>query len=400
MTFPHPNQPLDLLGGRTPAQFMKSHWQRKPLLIRQAIPGFKPPVGIPELKRMARRDDVASRLIWREDKQWQMEQGPFARLPKASEPDWTLLVQSVDLHHDAAAELMHRFRFIPDARLDDVMISIATDGGGVGPHFDSYDVFLLQAVGRREWRVGRQRDLELQPDLPLKILRRFEPEATYVLEPGDMLYLPPQVAHDGIARGDCMTISIGFRAPDQATLARGMLEAAAEQVLARAGLPSGPYGEPALPGPRLAGRYRDPGQAATARPAELPDGLAAAALDAVGRVRFDEALAHRFLGCWLTEPGASAVFDTPAADGPDLAAHWPGAGTLRLDRRTRMLYRGKQLFINGETAPVPASAALRKLADARRLACADPSARGLTDEERECLTQWMDDGWLVYDPGL
>ncbi|ANN71159.1 cupin domain-containing protein [Bordetella bronchialis] len=397
MTIPHPDQPLDLLGGRTPAAFMKAYWQRKPLLIRQAIPGFKPPLSIAEIKRMARQDEVASRLIWREEGQWNMEHGPFARLPKASAPDWTLLVQSVDLHHDAAAELMHRFRFIPDARLDDVMISIATDGGGVGPHFDSYDVFLLQAVGRREWRIGRQRDLSLEPDLPLKILRRFEPETTYVLEPGDMLYLPPQVAHDGIAQGDCMTISIGFRAPDQATLARGMLEAAAEQVLARAGQPSGPYGEPALPGPRLDGRYRDPGLAPTANPAQLPDGLTAAALAAVGRVRFDEALAHRFLGCWLTEPGATAVFDAPTEDGPDLVADWPAAGLLRLDRRSRILYRGRQLFINGETAPVSASAPLRRLADARSLACDDPLAGKLTEEERACLMQWLDDGWLRYE---
>ncbi|ARP87468.1 ribosomal protein uL16 3-hydroxylase [Bordetella genomosp. 9] len=398
MTVPHPDQPLALLGGLTPAQFMKRWWQRKPLLIRQAIPGFKPPIGVTELKRMARRDDVASRLIWRENGQWQMEHGPFARLPKAAEPDWTLLVQSVDLHSDAATELMHRFRFVPDARLDDVMVSIATDGGGVGPHFDSYDVFLLQAVGRREWRIGRQRDLSLQPDLPLKILRRFEPEETYILEPGDMLYLPPQVAHDGIAQGDCMTISIGFRAPDQATLARGMLEAAAEQVLARAGLPSGPYGEPALPGPRLDARYRDPGQAATTHPAELPDGLIGAALQAVGRIRFDETLAHRFLGCWLTEPGAQAVFDPTPADGPDLQARWPDTGLLKLDRRTRMLYRGRQLFINGETAPVPASAVLRRLADDRYLACDARTGLSLNDAERDCLTQWLDDGWLHYIP--
>lgn len=399
MTAPHPDEPLMLLGGRTPARFMQTHWQRKPLLIRQAIPGFKPPLSIVELKRMARQDDVASRLIWREDGLWQMEQGPFARLPKASEPDWTLLVQSVDLHSDAAAELMHRFRFVPDARLDDVMISIATDGGGVGPHFDSYDVFLLQAVGRREWRIGRQRDLSLAPDLPLKILRRFEPEATYVLEPGDMLYLPPQIAHDGIAQGDCMTISIGFRAPDQATLARGMLEAAAEQVLARAGQPTGPYGEPALPGPRLQARYRDPAQAATTRPAELPDGLAAAALDAVSRVRFDEALAHRFLGCWLSEPSTNAVFASPAQYGPDLLADWPQTGQLRLDRRTRMLYRGRQLFINGETVPIPPTPALRLLADTRQLACDDRMARRLSDTERECLMQWLDDGWLIYEAG-
>ncbi|WP_415830141.1 cupin domain-containing protein, partial [Bordetella pseudohinzii] len=237
------DQPLALLGGLSPNDFMRRHWQRKPLLIRQAIPGFKPPETLAALKKLARRDDVESRLIWREQGQWQMENGPFARLPKASEPDWTLLVQSVDLHSDAAAELMQRFRFVPDARLDDLMISIASDGGGVGPHFDSYDVFLLQAAGKRRWRYGRQKDLSLQPDLPLKILSRFEPEHEAVLEPGDMLYLPPQAAHDGVALGDdCMTISIGFRAPTQAALARGLLEAAADPAMARIGLLGGPYG--------------------------------------------------------------------------------------------------------------------------------------------------------------
>ncbi|MEN7520489.1 cupin domain-containing protein, partial [Bordetella pertussis] len=255
----NPATALALLGGLAPADFMRRYWQRKPLLIRQAIPGFKPPASIAALRQLARRDDVEARLIWREQGQWNMENGPFARLPKAGEPDWTLLVQSVDLHHDAVSALLQQFRFIPDARLDDIMISVAGDGGGVGPHFDSYDVFLLQASGRRRWRYGRQKDLSLQPDLPLKILSRFEPEEEHVLEPGDMLYLPPQAAHDGVAEGgDCMTISIGFRAPSQAMLARGLLEAAADQVMARVGLLGGPYGEPPLPGARLDGLYRDP----------------------------------------------------------------------------------------------------------------------------------------------
>jgi 50S ribosomal protein L16 3-hydroxylase len=397
----NPDKPLDLLGGLTPAQFMQRHWQHKPLLIRQAIPSFKPPLSIAAIKQMARRDEVQSRLIWREGDEWQMEEGPFARLPKAGEEGWTLLVQGVDLHDDAAAELMHLFRFIPDARLDDVMISIATNGGGVGPHFDSYDVFLLQAVGRREWRVGRQRDLSLQPGLPLKILRDFQPDETHVLEAGDMLYLPPQVAHDGIAVGnDCMTISIGFRAPDRATLARGMLEAAADQVMARAGLPAGPYAEPALPGPALKGLYRDRGQAAVAQPAQLPEQLVTCALQAVNELRFDEALATRFLGCWLTEPAASTVFEGMPDESIDLATEWPEGGRLLLDRRTRMLYRGRQLFVNGEAAAVPASAALRLLADERSLPCDSRAAQRLNDSERVCLTQWLDDGWISYESGI
>jgi 50S ribosomal protein L16 3-hydroxylase len=387
------DQPYDLLGGLSPDTFMRRHWQRKPLLIRNAIANFKPPLTLAGVKQLAKNDEVQSRLIWREDERWQMEHGPFARLPKAGEPGWTLLVQSVEQHSDAAAELMQRFRFIPDARLDDIMISIATDGGGVGPHFDSYDVFLLQAVGQRRWRIGRQRDLSLEPGLPLKVLSHFEPEEEYVLNPGDMLYLPPQVAHDGIAMGDCMTISIGFRAPTEAVLARGMLDAAADQVMARIGQPCGPYGEPPLPGPKLAGLYRDPGQSAVDTPAALPQNLVEAALKAVAKVSFDPALAHRFLGCWLTEPGQTTYFDD-ASDDIDLAEAWPESGALVLDRRSRMLYRDKQLFINGEVAEAPATPALRLLADERRLPLSHPSCKSLSLNAREMLSEWLAHGWL------
>lgn len=389
----NPNKPLAMLGGITPAEFMKTYWQRKPLLVRQAFSNFKSPLSITELKKMSKRDEVESRLIWRENKQWQMECGPFARLPKATEPDWTLLVQSVDIHNDGACELMNQFRFIPDVRLDDMMISLATAGGGVGPHFDSYDVFLLQAHGRRRWQFGQQKDLTLVPNLPLKILKNFAPEQEFVLEPGDMLYLPPQAAHDGVALDDCMTISIGFRAPDEAALARGMLEAAADQIFARAGIASGPYGEPALPGPKLDAIYRDPGQSATKNPAQIPDRMIEAAIKAAAKIQFNEALANRFLGCWLTEPNQAAVFDAfdfnEDSDGQlEPYTHWS------LDRRTRMLYRGQQLFINGEVASVRAEPALKILADERELRGDHPAANKLSDEAKDALTEWLEDGWI------
>ena len=234
------------------------------------------------------------------------------------------------------------------------------------------------------------------PGLPLKILSQFEPEHEAVLEPGDMLYLPPQAAHDGVAIGDgCVTVSIGFRAPTQAMLARGLLEAAADQAMARIGLLGGPYGEPALPGPRLDGLYRDPGQPATAQPAALPDALVQATLATLDKLRFDDALAARFLGCWLTEPNQMAVFDSPL-EHVELEHDWPDRGRLMLDRRSRMLYRDKQLFINGETAMVRAEPALRLLADARSLDCTDPACRKLSDEARSCLADWLDSGWLHY----
>jgi len=381
----NPHTPARLLGGLTPAQFMQRHWQRKPLLIRGAFERFQPPLTIPQVKRLARRDDVESRLVWRESGRWHMERGPFSRLPPAREPGWTLLVQGVNLHDDGAAALMSQFRFVPDARLDDLMISIATDQGGVGPHFDSYDVFLLQGSGRRRWRIGKQRNLELDPEAPLKILQRFDPAEEFVLEAGDMLYLPPAYAHDGIAEGDdCMTLSIGFRSPSLEELARGMLEFASDSLAER-------------PPAALRGHYRDPGQPAVDRPAALPESMVEAALAAVSAVKFDPQLASRYLGCWLTEPKPEVVFEPANPDAlPDLEHNWPAAGVLALDRRTQMIYRGKLLFINGEVAPVPAGAALRTLADDRRLPCDAPASARLKDEERATLQEWLEAGWVHY----
>ena len=195
---------------------MRKHWQKKPLLVRQAIPDFKAAIPRAELLAMTGQEGVESRLIQHlEDGSWKLSHGPLSRrsLPALNKPGWTVLVQGVDTHDDKVHELLQQFRFVPESRLDDLMISFATDQGGVGAHFDSYDVFLLQAHGKRRWRIGRQKDFTLQPDVPLKILANFEAEEEFVLEPGDMLYLPPRYAHDGVAEGECMTYSIVFRSP-------------------------------------------------------------------------------------------------------------------------------------------------------------------------------------------
>lgn len=389
--------PLALLGDISPAEFMRDYWQRKPLLIRQAIPGFKPSLSIADIKNLVRREEVESRLIWHDDKGWHMKTGPFKRLPGARQPDWTVLAQNVDAHDDNMAALMHQFRFISDARLDDAMISIATDGGGVGPHFDSYDVFLLQAVGQRRWRISTQQDLSLVAGLPLKILANFQAEQEFVLEPGDMLYLPPHVAHDGVAQGDCMTISIGFRAPTAGALARGLLDAAGDQVMARLGDDSGLYANPPLPGPVLGDTYKDPGTPATTHPAQLPDALIDAALDAVQRITFTPELAERFLGQWLTEPSRAACFE-PGDQSLDLTRSLPGDGCFVPDRCTRMMYRGNNLFINGEVAPIPANPWLKRLADERLLTAAELKKAQPSDDALNMLTAWLDDGWIRHLP--
>lgn len=369
--------PLSLLGGLSPAQFMRRHWHRKPLLVRQAIANFQPPLGRAGLFALAEQEGVESRLIECKTGQWSFRHGPFARraLPPLSRKEWTLLVQGVDLHDEGVHRLLQNFRFVPDARLDDLMISYASDGGGVGPHFDSYDVFLLQAQGRRRWRIGRQRNLELRDDVPLKILAYFEPEQEFVLEPGDMLYLPPRYAHDGIAEGECMTYSIGFRAPARTELAHELLTRLVDD------------DEDGVPDVR----YRDAGQPAVARPGAIPAALQDFARDALRRALEVPRAVERALGEHLTEPKASVWFD-PVDDG----AWLPGQGVV-LDRRTRMAYDAHHVFINGESylAAGRDATLMRALADQRRL-----SARALaraSDDALDLLASWAESGWVHAD---
>ena len=354
---------------------MRRYWEKKPLLIRGAIPGFQPLLDRTELLDLAAQDDVESRQVVQAqaDKQgkWRLKHGPFPRksLPPFKTPGWTVLVQGVDLHDERVHQLMNQFRFVPDARLDDLMISYATDGGGVGPHFDSYDVFLLQAHGRRRWRIGRQKDLTLLPDMPVKILANFVPEQEFVLEPGDMLYLPPHWAHDGIAEGECMTYSIGFRSPSKGEMARELLQCLAEQAADEAG--------PAI--------YRDPDQPAVARSAEMPAGILKFAQDALRAALKDPLGLQRSLGEVLTEPKAHVWF------------HGGGSfegGGVRLDRRTRMLFDDKHVFINGESYRAAGADArrMRQLADDRELSATEVDK--LSEPAQELLAQWCEDGWL------
>lgn len=368
---------LPLLGGLTPQQFLREYWHKKPLLIRQAIPGFKPLFTREQLAAMTQRDDVESRLITHFGKRWQLQRGPLETVPPFTRKPWTMLVQGVNLHDDAADELMQQFRFIPDARLDDLMISYATDGGGVGPHFDSYDVFLLQAHGRRQWRIGPQKDLSLVEGLPLKILRNFEPEQEYVLEPGDMLYLPPHYAHDGVAVGECMTYSIGFRTPHFQELGEAFLQFMAESI-------------------ELDGIYADPDLAPTSRPAEISGAMLDQVSEQIARIRFERDDIAVFLGEYLSEPKPSVFFDPPARKmSRDKFLQTAARRGLKLSRKTRMLYRGRQLFINGESFTMGRAdrAALVALADRRRLD--GQEMQDTSEDVRDALYTWYQDGWLA-----
>lgn len=205
-----------ILGHLSPGEFLDKYWQKKPLLIRQALPHFGSPLDADEIAGLACENGIESRLIHKKTSGWSLQTGPFdpdelGRLPGR---DWTLLVQDVEKHLPDLADYLDLFSFIPHWRIDDLMISVAANGGGVGPHADAYDVFLLQANGRRRWSIAEKFDPAFRENMDVRVLKRFDAEQDWILEPGDMLYLPPNVAHDGVALEDgCMTWSIGFRAP-------------------------------------------------------------------------------------------------------------------------------------------------------------------------------------------
>jgi len=367
---------LPLLGNITPAEFLRDYWHKKPLLIRAAIPGFKPLLTFAKLAEMARLNHVESRLVTLQGNEWNMQHGPLAELPPRDEKGWTMLVQGVNLHDERADELLRQFRFVPDARLDDLMISFATDGGGVGPHYDSYDVFLLQAHGKRRWRISAQQDKTLIEGLPLKILANFTPEEEFVLEPGDMLYLPPHYAHDGIAEGDCMTYSIGFRQPAYQELGEAFLQFMADSI-------------------DLPGRYSDPQLQATDKPAEIPREMLATITDELNKVKWDKDDVTIFVGEYLSEPKHNVFFTGPAK--PLTMGRFMESAAkkgLKLSPKTLMLYRGKHVFINGESfaAGRADKTVLDLLANDRRLDGA--ALENATDDVLEALYTWYGDGWL------
>ena len=373
-----PSAARALLGGHTTRAFLARCWHKEALLVRAAVPGFAGVITRDELFALAARDDVASRLVQRVRDRYTLDEGPFAAraLKRLPPRDWTLLVQGVNLHSDAADALLRRFAFIPYARLDDLMVSYAAPGGGVGPHYDSYDVFLLQATGTRRWRYGRQRDLRLRPGAPLKILQRFTPQHDATLATGDMLYLPPDFAHDGIALDACTTYSIGFRAPLNQELAEAFLDHVRDTV-------------------SVPGRYADPDLRATRASGRIDARMRRRVAQAIAQVRWDGGDVARFLGRYLTEPKPQVVFAPGRRRSRGEFHRSIGRAGVRLDRRTQLLYDDTRYYINGDDAPLPASgaAALRKLADQRALpaeACA-----ALSTEMIDMLHEWHRHGFLA-----
>ncbi|HET9580363.1 MAG TPA: cupin domain-containing protein [Usitatibacter sp.] len=335
------------------AAFMRRHWQREPLLVRGAFPRFADPLAPAEVLELASSEDAQSRLVQHRGRRWLLEHGPFApsRLKQLPRRDWTVLVQDTNHFSPRADALLAGFDFIPHARIDDVMVSYAVPGGGVGPHVDSYDVFLLQGTGRRRWQISRQEDRSFVPGLPLRILERFRPEQEWVLEAGDMLYLPPGVAHDGVAETQCLTWSIGFRAPSDAEIVEGFLDYLRDTL-------------------QVEGHYGDRGARPALHPGAIPEALLEHFRRTVRRIRWSAADVRAYAGRQLSEPKAHVFFAPPRKPLAlrDFAAACGRSG-LALDSRSRLLFSGTMFFLNGEALEVPAGARalMRRLADARGL---------------------------------
>lgn len=367
--------------GLDAARFLKRHWQKEPLLVRGAFPAFRDGLSRSRLAALACREDVESRLIshapTRGGTRYRVDHGPLGRraFARLDRPDATVLVQGVNLHVPGVKPVLDAFGFIPLARRDDLMVSDASPGGGVGPHVDSYDVFLLQARGRRLWRIARTFDDTLVEDAPLKRLANFEAEEEYLLEPGDFLYLPPGVAHDGIALDACATWSIGFRAPCAAELLQGWLSFVEDRF-------------------DRDERYADPDLKAQPSAAWLSDQFVQRARDLLGSAAFDAVMFEHFLGEYLTEPKPHVRFRAPAR--PHSAEVFAGRlqrAHVVLAAASAMLYRGRCVYMNGEACPLPARAmrSASLLADRRELGPAprhDPAWI-------EALYDWYCSGYLL-----
>jgi len=355
--------------------FLARYWQKKPLFARGALPRFANVLARAQIFELACRDDVESRLVTGARKSWRVEHGPFRRRDLMHLPprEWTLLVNGIESVLPCARELQQAFDFIPYARHDDVMVSYAAPGGSVGPHFDSYDVALVQGAGTRRWQISAQRDLELVPGAPLKILRRFRAQREWTVEAGDVLYLPPRYAHHGIALDDCITWSVGFRAPGRQEIIERFLDFLRDQ-------------------PRADQIYRDPWLKPQRRAAAIGPDMLHKMETMLASLKWTAADIERCVGEYLTEPRAGAVFRCARRiSAPRLAALAHARG-VRLALPTRMLTSGKKIFINSETVVAPAAsvAALHRLADTREL----PALTRINAATRALLYEWYRAGYI------
>jgi 50S ribosomal protein L16 3-hydroxylase len=367
---------------------MRDYWQKKPLLIRQAIPDFESPIDADELAGLALEEEVESRLVIEHgERPWELRRGPFAEdeFGKLPEREWTLLVQAVDQFVPEVGELLEHFRFLPSWRIDDVMISYAAPGGSVGPHFDNYDVFLLQGAGKRHWQIGQMCDSDsaLLEHADLRILANFQATDEWTLEPGDMLYLPPRLAHSGVAVDDCLTYSVGFRAPSAAEVLTHFTDFLSQY----------------LPDEE---RYTD----ADAQPVSDPHQIQRDALDRLKGLlaehMSDERMLLTWFGQFMTEPRYPELVVGPELEEEDLLGSLDQGAVLIRNPSARLAWSEVDedllLFASGQSRLLPG-----KLRDLLKMICAADALHAenlgpwLADEDgRNLLCELVKQGSLGF----
>ncbi|WP_103029561.1 cupin domain-containing protein [Salinibacter altiplanensis] len=383
-----------VLGDRSPTDFLDTYWQSRPLVVRDALPDFRSPLSPEELAGLACEDDVASRLILKEggEHPWELRHGPFASADFLDLPatHWTLLVQEVDRLLPEVGALLDHFRFLPAWRLDDVMVSYAPTHGTVGPHIDNYDVFLLQGAGHRRWQIGTEpvEDEQIVPDLDVRILADFEAEEEFVLGPGDLLYLPPRVAHHGVATDDqCMTYSIGFRAPRHQALVANFLQHAIETID-----PDARYSDSAL----------DP----VDHPGEIHDDARRKVRRLLRRLVHDDDAIDQWLGQYLTRPGRDreAVPPSTPVTNEELVETLRAGHGLRPGPVSRLAFiehddGSTTLFANGSSIDLaPSLTHAARLVTGRQQIPSDALTPHLDDDAFvDLLTTLINDGLLEWD---
>jgi 50S ribosomal protein L16 3-hydroxylase len=328
------NRKTHILGKTSVNDFLKNYWQKKPLLIKNAIPNFVSPITESDLCIIAQNEEAVSRLIEHKQGIWQVKYGPFKKsdLPKKTNIPWTILVQNINHYFPFAESFLNLFKFIPYARLDDLMISYATKKGSVGPHFDSYDVFLFQAQGAREWKISDQKKFTLDKKSSIKIITNFKSKNSWVLKPGDMLYLPPNIGHWGISQSDdCVTYSIGFRAPGTFEIQSKFLDFIQDHLITN---------ENEI--------YKDPNLTPQKNPAEISSNMTKAMRNIVDRLRWDKSSINHFIGQLLSEPIESSIFETRKPLSLKAFEKRIVNKTLKLNSKTRMLFIKNNFYVNGE----------------------------------------------------
>ncbi|MBI2380110.1 MAG: cupin domain-containing protein [Gammaproteobacteria bacterium] len=381
---------LHALGSLTPEQFLRDYWQKKPCVIRQGFPDFQDPLEPEELAGLACEEDVESRIVLEKGGKhaWEVRHGPFkeSHFTKLPATHWTVLVQRVDHQVPAVAAMLDHFRYLPNWRLDDIMISYAAPQGGVGPHVDNYDVFLIQGKGSRRWTVGEAvgEDQEIFPNDEIRHVKAYAPIMDTVLMPGDILYIPPRCPHEGIALEACMTYSVGFRAPSQRDLVKGFVASLEDD-----------FSETL--------RYSDPDLQIQDNPGEIRAEALERAQRLVLDAMSDKAAFADFFGRYLTWPKGGLWEPDEEMPAETIWAEIAGEGVLIREPATRIAYivqpNAIQLYVSSEAIELEPSAldCVQVLAGQCEIPLAELRRFGENLELRNLLTTLIQKGYWVFN---